>query len=156
MKSLLTLSLLGYLPMIAFAPADAAGSGAAATKPATPAASTQAKPADAKPADAKADAKPAKDDKPKEPKRGIGTVAMEAIKKGATNQEALAAVRKEFPDAETTMASINWYRNKLRTDGVNGFDGKPVPSAREQAKAEKAKAEAIAKDGKAPASDPTA
>lgn len=151
MKSLLTLSLLGYLPMIAFAPADAAGSGAAATKPATPAASTQAKPADAK-----ADAKPAKDDKPKEPKRGIGTVAMEAIKKGATNQEALAAVRKEFPDAETTMASINWYRNKLRTDGVNGFDGKPVPSAREQAKAEKAKAEAIAKDGKAPASDPTA
>lgn len=151
MKSLLTLSLLGYLPMIAFAPADAAGSGAAATKPATHAASTQAKPADAK-----ADAKPAKDDKPKEPKRGIGTVAMEAIKKGATNQEALAAVRKEFPDAETTMASINWYRNKLRTDGVNGFDGKPVPSAREQAKAEKAKAEAIAKDGKAPASDPTA
>ena len=149
MKSLLTLSLLGYLPMIAFAPADAAGSGAAAAKPAAPATS-------AKPADAKADAKPAKDDKPKEPKRGIGTVAMEAIKKGATNQEALAAVRKEFPDAETTTASINWYRNKLRTDGVNGFDGKPVPSAREQAKAEKAKAEAIAKDGKAPASDPTA
>ena len=34
MKSLLTLSLLGYLPMIAFAPADAAGSGAAAAKPA--------------------------------------------------------------------------------------------------------------------------
>lgn len=151
MKSRLTLSLIGCLPMITFAPADAAGSGAAAAKPAAPATS-----AEAKPADAKADAKPAKDDKPKEPKRGIGTVAMEAIKKGATNQEALAAVRKEFPDAETTMASINWYRNKLRTDGVNGFDGKPVPSAREQAKAEKAKAEAIAKDGKAPVADPTA
>lgn len=60
-----------------------------------------------------------------EPKRGVGTAAMEAIREGKTNEEALAAVRTEFPDAKTTLASINWYRNKLRNDGED------VPTARE-------------------------
>ena len=63
---------------------------------------------------------------------------MEAILNSATNEEALAAVRKEFPDANTTKASINWYRNKLRKDGAictdGAYKGKPVPNAREMAK----------------------
>ena len=138
MKSILTLSAL--LPLIAFAAPDAA-SGAAGGKP-------TAKPADTKPTaagDAKptaaGDAKPteAKAEKEKaEPKRGVGSVAMEAILNSATNEEALTAVRKEFPDANTTKASINWYRNKLRKDGAictgGTYKGKPAPNAREMAK----------------------
>ena len=75
-------------------------------------------------------------------------MAKELIRAGKTNEEVLAAVKEQFPDAKTSMASINWYRNKLRTDGEN------VPTARElkaDAKAEQkaakeaAKAEAKAK-----------
>lgn len=141
MKTILTLGALA--PMIAFAAADAK-SGGGSTKPAD-----------------KAEAK-----EEKKPKRGIGTVAMEAILNGASNEEALAAVRKEFPDANTTKASINWYRNKLRKDGTictgGAWKGKPVPNAREMAKAAKAAAEgkdgkdATAAGNKPTAGDPTA
>ncbi len=59
------------------------------------------------------------------PRRGVGTVAIEAIKAGKTNEDALAACQKAFPDAKTSLASINWYRNKLRSEGAK------VPTARE-------------------------
>lgn len=59
-------------------------------------------------------------------KRGVGTVAIEALKARKTNEDALAAVKAEFPDAKTTLASVNWYRNKLRSDG-----DKTVPTSRE-------------------------
>ncbi len=59
-------------------------------------------------------------------KRGVGTVAVEAIRAGQTNEEALKTVQAEFPDAKTSLASINWYRNKLRSDG-----DKSVKTARE-------------------------
>lgn len=62
---------------------------------------------------------------PAAPKRGVGTVACEAIMAGKTNEQALEAVKAEFPDAKTTMASINWYRNDLRS---KDFD---VPTARD-------------------------
>ena len=140
MKRILTLGALA--PMIAFAAADAKSGGGG---------------------DAKAEDKPKEE---KKPKRGVGTVAMEAILNGATNEEALAAVRKEFPDANTTKASINWYRNKLRKDGTvctgGAWKGKPVPNAREMAKAAKAAAEgkdgkdATAEGNKPTAGDPTA
>lgn len=60
-------------------------------------------------------------------KPGIGDFAMGLIRERKTNDEVLAAVKEQFPDASTTMASINWYRNKLRTDGEN------VPTSRELA-----------------------
>jgi len=127
MKSIIALTA-GILPLIAYAAPDAKSGAAAGGKP--------TKAADAKPA------AEAKDKEPKAPKRGVGTVAMEAILNGASNEEALAAVRKEFPDANTTKASINWYRNKLRKDGTvstgGAWKGKPVPNAREMAKAAKA------------------
>ncbi len=78
----------------------------------------------------------------KETKRGVGTAAQEAIKSGMTNEEALAAVKKEFPDRKTSLASINWYRNKMRADGVKG-----VKTAREL---KKAAAKAAAKTAKDP------
>ncbi|ADK73422.1 hypothetical protein RDJLphi1_gp21 [Roseobacter phage RDJL Phi 1] len=76
----------------------------------------------------------------KAPKRGVGTVAMEAIAAGKTNEEALEAVKAEFPDAKTSLASINWYRNKMRADD------KSVPTARDLKKAAKAE-EAGSEDG---------
>ena len=62
----------------------------------------------------------------------MGDVAIQAIKSGQTNVDALATVRKEFPESKTSMASINWYRNKLRSDGVKG-----VKTNRELTKAAK-------------------
>ena len=158
MKSILTLSAL--LPLIAFAAPDAA-SGAAGGKPTAKPADTKPTAAgDAKPTEAKAE----KAEKEKaEPKRGVGTVAMEAILNSATNEEALTAVRKEFPDANTTKASINWYRNKLRKDGTictgGTYKGKPVPNAREMAKDAKPAAAPKASETKPTAAtgdDPTA
>jgi len=61
----------------------------------------------------------------KTPKYGVGTVAIGALRGGKTNEETLEAVKAEFPDAKTSLASINWYRNKLRSDGEQ------VPTARE-------------------------
>jgi hypothetical protein len=144
MKTILTLGALA--PAMLLAAADA-GSGAGSTKPTE-------KGAEAK-TEAKTEAKA-------EPKRGIGTAAMEAILNSATNEEALAAVRKEFPDANTTKASINWYRNKARKDGMTctggAYKGKPVPNAREMSKDAKGAEPAKAADTKPKAADadPTA
>jgi type II secretory pathway component PulF len=64
-------------------------------------------------------------------KRNVGNAAVDAIRGGSSNEEALDAVKKEFPDAKTSMASINWYRNKLRAGGEK------VKTAREIKKAAK-------------------
>ena len=69
---------------------------------------------------------PADAPKDKEPKApGVGDVAKQLIRDGKTNEEVLAAIKEQFPEAKTSMASINWYRNKLRADGEK------VPTARE-------------------------
>lgn len=75
------------------------------------------------------------DKEKKAPKRGVGTVAMEAIRAGKTNEEALEAVKGEFSDGKTTLASVNWYRNKLRSED------KSIPTARDLKKEAKAKDE---------------
>lgn len=82
-----------------------------------------------------------KDEAPTELKRGVGDVAIEAIKAGKTNEEALDAVRSEFPNANTRITSINWYRGKLRSEGAKGDDGKKIPTARELTKRKKKEAE---------------
>ncbi len=74
-----------------------------------------------------------KDKTKPEKKPGVGSAACEAIRAGATNEEALTQVQKKFPKAKTSLASINWYRNKLRSDGED------VKTARELKKAAKAK-----------------
>ena len=79
-----------------------------------------------------------KGDKPQ--KKNIGSVAIAAIRANKTNEEALAAVRKEFPEAKTSLASINWYRNKLRGAGEK------VPAARDLKKKAEKKAGKKAKD----------
>ena len=82
-------------------------------------------------------------EQPKEKTPGVGDVAKDLIRGGKTNEEVLAAIKEQFPDAKTSMASINWYRNKLRGDGEE------VPTARElkaDAKAEQKAAKEAAKE----------
>ena len=81
-------------------------------------------------------------EQPKEKTPGVGDVAKDLIRGGKTNEEVLAAIKEQFPDAKTSMASINWYRNKLRGDGEN------VPTARELKADAKAEAKAEAKAAK--------
>lgn len=92
----------------------------------------------------------AADTQPAEKAPGVGDLAKDLIREGHTNEEVLAAVKEQFPEAKTSMASVNWYRNKLRGDGEN------VPTARElkadakaEQKAEKEAAKEAAKAAKA-------
>lgn len=46
----------------------------------------------------------------------IGELARKVIAEGKTNAEALDVVRKRFPHAKTTAASIAWYRSQMRRE----------------------------------------
>jgi len=58
-------------------------------------------------------------------KETIGEAAKQAITDGATNKETLNTVKTKFPHAATSMASVSWYRSKLRKDNPD------VPTDRE-------------------------
>lgn len=49
----------------------------------------------------------------------IGSVACEAIREGLTNDEVLLRVFEKFPNAKTSIASVTWYRNSLKSAGEN-------------------------------------
>lgn len=68
---------------------------------------------------------------PKAKKEGVGFTATNSILAGMTNEDAFKAVQAAHPEAKTTMASINWYRNKLRQDGTKCADGSDVKTSRE-------------------------
>lgn len=44
----------------------------------------------------------------------IGKAAREAIARGKTNAQVLDLVRAKFPHAQTTPASVAWYRSQMR------------------------------------------
>lgn len=71
------------------------------------------------------------DEAPKEPKVTVGSIAIASIKAGKTNEEALADVKEAIPTAKTTVASVNWYRQKLRSEKALGDDGELVPTMRD-------------------------
>ena len=50
-------------------------------------------------------------------KRGIGIVAEAEIIKGAADEAAVAAVKRQFPDADTSIECIRWYRSRLKRAG---------------------------------------
>jgi len=75
----------------------------------------------------------------KEPKQGVGYTATQAILAGKSNEEALAEVQKAHPESKTTMASINWYRNKLRGEGKDVKTSRELRAANKPEKAPKAK-----------------
>lgn len=67
-----------------------------------------------------------------EQKLTIGRVAERELLAGKTNEEVLDAIKREFPDASTSMASVNWYRNRMRAEG---YDVKTSRELRKEAKA---------------------
>ena len=73
----------------------------------------------------------------KAPKVGVGTVALEAIRAGKTNEEALATVRAAYPEAKTSLASINWYRNKARSDGEKVLTARELKKKKAKAASKK-------------------
>jgi hypothetical protein len=92
-----------------------------------------------------------KPEEPKEKAPGVGDLAKQLIRDGKGNKEVLEAVKAAFPEAKTSMSSINWYRNHLRGLGESvktareiSAAGKPTAEDKKAAK-EKAKAEAKAK-----------
>jgi hypothetical protein len=90
--------------------------------------------------------KAAKKAAPKAKKEGptIQSVAEESIKGGASNEDALAAVRKKFPDCKTDMASINWYRHNLRAVDKSVKTAREIRKAARAAEEKKTKAKAKA------------
>ena len=63
--------------------------------------------------------------------RGIGTLIKEALLQDLTNEEVLAAVQSEKPEAKTSTATVSWYRNQMRKAG------EPVKTSRDLKKARK-------------------
>lgn len=45
---------------------------------------------------------------------GIGETAAGLLKNGLTNDEVLTELRRRFPKANTSAASVAWYRSNLR------------------------------------------
>ena len=74
-------------------------------------------------------AAPATTKEPKAPRRGVGTVAQEAIRAGKSNEEALAAVLAEFPEAKTSLQTISWYRNDMRKSDSSIPSGRQIRAA---------------------------
>ena len=77
---------------------------------------------------------------PKTP--GVGKLIREKLAERATNDEVLAAVREAFPDSSTSTATVSWYRNAMRKEGLD------VPTARDLKRERKA--------AEAPAQEPAA
>lgn len=70
----------------------------------------------------------------------IASVALAAIKAGKDNAEVLAEVKKQFPDAKTKVASINWYRNKAREEDKSIPTSRDITTKRNAAKKAEKKA----------------
>lgn len=66
-------------------------------------------------------------------KQTIGRVAEKALRDGLSNEEVLAAVKAAFPESSTSMASINWYRNKLRSEGEDVKTSRQIRKERREA-----------------------
>jgi peptidoglycan hydrolase CwlO-like protein len=87
-------------------------------------------------------------DKPAEKTPGVGDLAKKLIREGKGNKEVLEAVKAAFPDAKTTMSSINWYRNNLRSLGEDVKTAREISQAGKPTKEERDAAKAKAKQEK--------
>lgn len=60
-----------------------------------------------------------------EDNRSIGEITIDSIIRGATNQEAVDAVKKVHPGAKSNDRTVSWYRTRLKSAGAQ------IPSARD-------------------------
>ena len=49
--------------------------------------------------------------------KGVGAFVSGLLLKGKNTDDVLKAVDSRFPEAETSRASIAWYKSKLRQEG---------------------------------------
>jgi hypothetical protein len=59
-------------------------------------------------------------------KRTIGGLIREALKEGKDTAAILALVRAEFPGAQTSSASVAWYRSQMKKEADKGETAPPV------------------------------
>jgi len=64
--------------------------------------------------------------KRKKKTRTVREIIIASLKCGRINAEVLTAVKKVHPRTTYSLASINWYRNRLRSE-----EGMTIPSERE-------------------------
>jgi hypothetical protein len=57
--------------------------------------------------------------------KAIGKSIIRAIQAGLNNKAVLRTVKAHNPECKTTLASIQWYRKKLRAEGFE------IPMSRE-------------------------
>ncbi len=105
-----------------------------ARKEATKKAPTKKAPVKAKAAaKTKAVAKRRKEVTDEKTPRAIGTIIKEALLQDSTNEEVLAAVQFEKPEAKTSTATVSWYRNQMRKAGEPVKTSHEVKRARKEA-----------------------
>ena len=81
----------------------------------------------------KAVAKRRKDVTDEKTPRAIGTIIKEALLQDSTNEEVLAAVQFEKPEAKTSTSTVSWYRNQMRKAGEPVKTSHEVKRARKEA-----------------------
>ena len=52
-----------------------------------------------------------------ERREGVGELAEKLIREGLPNEEVLFQIQREIPDAQTSDASVRWYRSQMRKRG---------------------------------------
>ena len=76
--------------------------------------------------------------------KGIGKRAMELILEGKANAEIIAIIKEEIADSNPTVATMAWYRNKLRQDGLLAKPVRKSKEAKPEAESEEQAAEPAA------------
>ena len=73
------------------------------------------------------------------PNLGTGAYAKQRIRDGLDNKTILAEIREKFPEAQTSLASIAFYRNAIKKEGLT----RTPESLRAKAAALRAEANAL-------------
>lgn len=61
----------------------------------------------------------------KRPAKSAVEIIKRALLRGKTNAEVLAIYKRKHPHSTYSPATVNWYRNKFRAEGL------PIPSERD-------------------------